>query len=61
MKQRGIFRDRQWFGLLCGAGLLVGCTVPIAVGLDESDANHAVVALESRGRGSAGAFLAAIR
>ncbi len=28
---------------------LVGCNVPIAVGLDENDANHAVVALEKSG------------
>jgi type III secretion protein J len=28
---------------------LSGCTVPIAVGLDESDANHAIVALERSG------------
>jgi type III secretion system YscJ/HrcJ family lipoprotein len=29
--------------------LLVGCTVPIAIGLDENDANHAIVALEKSG------------
>jgi len=29
--------------------LLVACNVPIAVGLDENDANHAVVALEKNG------------
>jgi type III secretion system YscJ/HrcJ family lipoprotein len=34
---------------MCGALLLTGCNVPIAVGLDESDANHAVVALEKSG------------
>ena len=31
------------------AALLLGCNVPIAVGLDENDANHAVVALEKSG------------
>ncbi len=34
---------------LFGALFLTGCNVPIAVGLDESDANHAVVALERNG------------
>ncbi len=34
---------------LCGALVLLGCNVPIAVGLDENDANHAVVALEKNG------------
>ena len=33
-------------GCLCWSS---GCSVPIAVGLDESDANHAVVALEKSG------------
>jgi type III secretion system YscJ/HrcJ family lipoprotein len=35
------------FGLLLV--LPLGCAVPIAVGLDENDANHAVVALEKSG------------
>ena len=43
MTRRGI---GLWF--LCAAALS-GCTVPIAVGLDENDANHAVVALEKSG------------
>ena len=43
MTRRGI---GLWF--LCAA-TLSGCTVPIAVGLDENDANHAVVALEKSG------------
>jgi type III secretion system YscJ/HrcJ family lipoprotein len=34
---------------LAFAFLVVGCNVPIAVGLDENDANHAVVALEKSG------------
>ncbi|MEO6601743.1 MAG: hypothetical protein ABIQ16_17835 [Polyangiaceae bacterium] len=38
-----------WLGLTAGALLIAGCNVPIAVGLDESDANHAVVALEKDG------------
>jgi len=49
MKQRGSVRDRPQLAWLCGAALLVGCSVPIAAGLDESDANHAVVALEKSG------------
>ncbi|HEY3256729.1 MAG TPA: hypothetical protein VGJ91_22385 [Polyangiaceae bacterium] len=49
MKQPGLARDRAWLGVACGAALLLGCSVPIAVGLDESDANHAVVALEKSG------------
>ena len=44
---------QRWNGGIFGlAGLalaLAGCNVPIAVGLDESDANHAVVALEKSG------------
>ena len=47
--QRGTIGGRVWLGFLCGAALLVACNVPIAVGLDESDANHAVVALENSG------------
>ena len=45
-------RANTWhstLGLALGAALLAGCSVPIAVGLDESDANHAVVALEKSG------------
>jgi type III secretion system YscJ/HrcJ family lipoprotein len=39
---------------LCPLGVvllvvLAGCSVPIAIGLDENDANHAVVALEKSG------------
>jgi type III secretion system YscJ/HrcJ family lipoprotein len=49
MKHRGSVGHGAWRGLLCGATLLSGCNVPIAVGLDESDANHAVVALEKSG------------
>ncbi|MEI9951450.1 MAG: hypothetical protein WDO74_21355 [Pseudomonadota bacterium] len=49
MKQRGTGGDRGWIGFVCGAALLFGCNVPIAVGLDETDANHAVVALEKNG------------
>src|SRR5258708_6649456 len=49
MKQRGHSGMRIWIGLGCSAALLLGCNVPIAVGLDESDANHAVVALEKSG------------
>jgi type III secretion system YscJ/HrcJ family lipoprotein len=49
MKQRGTAPDRAWLGLACGAVLLSACNVPIAVGLDETDANHAVVALEKSG------------
>lgn len=43
MTRRGI---GLW--ILCAAALS-GCNVPIAVGLDETDANHAVVALEKSG------------
>ncbi|MEI9939984.1 MAG: hypothetical protein WDO69_22410 [Pseudomonadota bacterium] len=49
MKQRRPWGDRAWLGFVCGAALLAGCNVPIAVGLDENDANHAVVALEKSG------------
>jgi type III secretion protein J len=47
--KRGIFGECAWLACLCGAALLAGCNVPIAAGLDESDANHAVVALEKNG------------
>jgi len=49
MKQRRTAGDRGWLGMVCVAALLAGCNVPIAVGLDENDANHAVVALERSG------------
>lgn len=51
MKPRGnlLYRIRFASGLALGGALLTGCTVPIAIGLDESDANHAVVALEKSG------------
>ncbi len=50
MKQRGgTTGGRAWLGFVCTAALLTGCNVPIAVGLDETDANHAVVALEKNG------------
>jgi type III secretion system YscJ/HrcJ family lipoprotein len=39
---------RRFLALATGLWL-VGCNVPIAAGLDESDANHAVVALEKNG------------
>ncbi len=51
MKQRGnggLRWLRRSLGFGCAAWL-VGCNVPIAVGLDENDANHAVVALEKSG------------
>ena len=48
MKHRGLFERRVGLGVACAA-LLIGCNVPIAGGLDESDANHAVVALEKSG------------
>src|SRR6185369_4054001 len=47
--KRGSFGQRAWLACWCGATLLTGCNVPIAAGLDESDANHAVVALEKSG------------
>ncbi len=49
MKQPGTVGARVWLGFVCGAALLAGCNVPIAIGLDENDANHAVVALEKNG------------
>jgi type III secretion system YscJ/HrcJ family lipoprotein len=49
MKQRGTAGQRVWLAVSCAAALLSGCNVPIAVGLDEHDANHAVVALERSG------------
>lgn len=51
MKQNGSHK-LGWVGRTLGfacAAWLVGCNVPIAVGLDENDANHAVVALENSG------------
>jgi len=42
--------ERAAKGFLPAVGILIaGCNVPIAVGLDETDANHAVVALEKSG------------
>jgi len=49
MEQPGTQGARAWLGWLCGLSLLAGCNVPIAIGLDENDANHAVVALEKNG------------
>src|SRR4051812_7498696 len=51
MKQRGTTGEPAWLALICGCGLtlLAACNVPVAAGLDESDANHAVVALEKSG------------
>src|SRR5436190_22858715 len=49
MKHRGTNGKSAWLALLCAATLLAGCNVPIAADLDESDANHAVVALEKSG------------
>jgi type III secretion protein J len=51
MKQRGTIGERTWLAMLSGCSLilLAGCNVPIAAGLDENDANHAVVALEKSG------------
>jgi type III secretion system YscJ/HrcJ family lipoprotein len=40
---------KAWLWFATGALFVAGCNVPIAVGLDESDANHAVVALEKSG------------
>jgi type III secretion system YscJ/HrcJ family lipoprotein len=45
--RRAAPRGCSW--LAAGALFVVGCNVPIAIGLDESDANHAVVALEKSG------------
>ncbi len=41
-------RTASW-ALLVSLSLITACNVPIAVGLDETDANHAVVALEKSG------------
>ncbi|MEP7050646.1 MAG: hypothetical protein ABJB12_09850 [Pseudomonadota bacterium] len=51
MKQRGNGKLARLGRLLgfAGAWWLIGCNVPIAVGLDENDADHAVVALEKSG------------
>jgi type III secretion protein J len=39
----------DWTGLVGLSLAVFGCSVPVAVGLDERDANHAVVALEKNG------------
>ncbi len=49
MRQRGIAHRLIGPSLALSALLLAACNVPIAVGLDENDANHAVVALEKSG------------
>jgi len=50
MMQRGnAAGDRARWVLVGAATLLAACNVPIAVGLDENDANHAIVALEKSG------------
>ena len=49
MRRRGPWGKRAWLGVGCSAALLAACNVPIAAGLDETDANHAVVALERSG------------
>lgn len=49
MKAAGHAQSWCWLSGACALALLSGCSVPIAVGLDESDANHAVVALEKSG------------
>jgi len=47
LNQPSTSRSGVW--LACAATFLVACNVPIAMGLDENDANHAVVALEKSG------------
>ena len=37
------------FGAFLALSALAGCSVPVAAGLDENDANQAVVALERYG------------
>jgi type III secretion system inner membrane ring protein len=49
MKSAWRARGRVAFEWFAAATLLAGCNVPIAAGLDETDANHAVVALERSG------------
>src|SRR3954471_19055475 len=49
MKQANKVGARAWLGFAALASVLAGCNVPIAAGLDENDANHAVVALEKSG------------
>lgn len=46
---RGTLGERAWLTCCVLATLLTGCNVPIAAGLDENDANHALVALEKSG------------
>jgi len=46
---RGTFGERAWLTCCFAVTLLTGCNVPIAAGLDETDANHALVALEKSG------------
>ncbi|HTA92177.1 MAG TPA: hypothetical protein VK745_21505, partial [Polyangiaceae bacterium] len=51
MSQRGNAgaTSRRILAGIALVALATGCTVPIAVGLDESDANRAIVALEKNG------------
>lgn len=49
MGPRWLLGQRSLRCLPCVGLLLLGCNVPIAGGLDENDANHAVVALEKAG------------
>jgi type III secretion protein J len=47
-RRLGSGSSRRWSGLLL-SGLAVGCTVPVAASLEESDANRVVSALERNG------------
>ncbi len=49
MSRRGNTQRAARLALCASALWLAGCSVPIAIGLDETDANHAVVALEKSG------------
>lgn len=49
MKRAQQVGTSAWLWFAASILLVAGCNVPIAAGLDESDANHAVVALEKSG------------
>lgn len=52
MPERPCYAGRVQLGRILLAGLVLGCSVPVAVNLDEGDANRAVVVLDQGGVGA---------